>query len=141
MSNNNYPNWSGKTIIIAEDDQDNYLYLKAVLYNTNVKILHAKNGVEAVDMCRITPNIDMVLMDIIMPKMDGIIAAKLISKFRSDTSIIALSALLPEQNFKQKKVSSEFVAYILKPFTPAEIIKTIQKQFLVFPEKNYSTLQ
>lgn len=128
MKINKPNNWSEKTIIIAEDDINNYLYLKAVLFDTRAKIVHAKNGIEAVELCRTIPNIDLILMDIIMPGMGGIKAATIINEFRNDVPIIAQSALFPEYTLKQN-LSKEFAAYILKPFKPVDIINIIQKQF------------
>jgi hypothetical protein len=65
-------------ILIVEDEYSNYQYLLALLEDTKLEILYAENGKKAVDMCRANAEIDLILMDIKMPIMDGYTAAKLI---------------------------------------------------------------
>lgn len=79
-------------LLIAEDEESNFLYLKALLKKSPVKILRAYNGQEAVDFCRKHPDISLVLMDIKMPIMDGIEATKEIKAFRKNLPIIAVTA-------------------------------------------------
>lgn len=62
------------TILVAEDEVNNYLLIKAFLNFPNVNILYAKNGSEALRICEDNPHIDLVLMDIKMPIIDGITA-------------------------------------------------------------------
>ena len=62
MNENNFPN-----ILIAEDVESNFLYLKAVLSKLNATVFWAKNGIEAVDLCTPENAIDLVLMDLQMP--------------------------------------------------------------------------
>jgi CheY-like chemotaxis protein len=91
-------NWSDKTILIAEDEEVNYVYLKTALLKTSVNVLRAYNGQEAVDIARVTPNIDLILMDIKMPKMNGIEATRAIKTFRNDITIIAQTAFAMEED-------------------------------------------
>jgi len=70
----------GKTILIAEDEHSNYLLLREVLKNTGAVLIHVENGLEAVNQCLENPGIDLVLMDIKMPIMDGCQATKEIKK-------------------------------------------------------------
>ena len=65
MNENAFPR-----ILIAEDVESNYLYLKAVLSKLNATIFWAKNGVEAIEICEKNA-IDLVFMDLQMPEMDG----------------------------------------------------------------------
>ena len=82
-------NFSGKKILIAEDEYTNYLFLKALLKKTNAEIVWAKTGIEAVDAVTNQPDIDLTLMDIMMPGMDGKAAAAEIKKIRPQMVIIA----------------------------------------------------
>jgi signal transduction histidine kinase len=75
VSTSNY-NWNKKSVLIAEDEKLNYTYLVAALKATKINVLHATNGREAIDLCKAYPEIDMVLMDIKMPDMDGFEATR-----------------------------------------------------------------
>jgi two-component system, cell cycle response regulator DivK len=90
--------WSDKTILIAEDEEVNFIYLQNALSNTKVKILRANNGEEAVEITRLNPNIDLILMDIKMPKMNGIEATRVIKSFRSELIIVAQTAFAMEED-------------------------------------------
>ncbi len=61
----------GKVVLIAEDDDTNYLYLEAALAKGKLNLLRAFNGIQAVEMCRTNLEIQLVLMDIKMPLMNG----------------------------------------------------------------------
>ncbi len=90
--------WSDKTILIAEDEEVNFIYLQNALSNTKVNILRANNGEEAVEITRLNPNIDLILMDIKMPKMNGIEATRVIKSFRSELIIVAQTAFAMEED-------------------------------------------
>ncbi|MBN2486861.1 MAG: response regulator [Bacteroidales bacterium] len=92
--------WSDKTILIAEDEEVNYIYLKTALSKTNVNIVRAYNGEEAVDIARVNPLVELILMDIKMPKMNGLEATKAIKSFRSDLVIVAQTAFAMEEDRK-----------------------------------------
>jgi PAS domain S-box-containing protein len=82
------------TVLIAEDDETNYLYLETLLerFNPNLKIIHARNGQEAVEICHNRKEINLVLMDIKMPLMNGNAATKEIKSFRPELPVIAQTA-------------------------------------------------
>lgn len=82
---------SGKTILIAEDVWSNYLFVAILLQKRGFRVLHAENGLEAVNMVK-SCIVDLVLMDIGMPVMNGLTATVEIRKFNSCIPIIALSA-------------------------------------------------
>lgn len=75
--NNIIYSWEGKTILIVEDNETSNIYFEAALRKTKAKLLWAKNGLDAVEIAR-NNKIDLVLMDINMPKMDGIEATRII---------------------------------------------------------------
>ena len=75
-----------KIILVAEDIESNFKLIKYFLSGSNAEILHAYNGKEAVEKCLSSGNIDLILMDIKMPVMDGYTAVKLIREKNTDNS-------------------------------------------------------
>jgi two-component system, cell cycle response regulator DivK len=92
--------WSNKTILIAEDEEVNFIYLKTALSKTNIIILRAHNGEEAVEIARVNPQVELILMDIKMPKMNGLEATRAIKSFRKDIIIVAQTAFAMEEDRK-----------------------------------------
>lgn len=84
--------WANKTILIAEDDNINFKYLEILLKRTNIRILRAADGEEAVLKFRSNPEIDLVLMDIQMPQIDGYEATQIIKSLRPEVPVIAQTA-------------------------------------------------
>lgn len=105
-----------KTILIAEDEFSNYLYLVELLDGTDTKILYASNGQEAIDICR-REQIDLVLMDIRMPVMNGYIATKQIKALKPDLPVIAQTAYALET--EMKGLVTDFDDFIIKPISRA----------------------
>lgn len=89
-------------VLVAEDEEINYLYLETVLSNLNIEcnIIHAKNGKEAVDICDARPEIDLVLMDLKMPLMNGLEATKLIKAKRPELAVVAQTAYSTSEDRK-----------------------------------------
>jgi len=112
-------NTSVKTVLVAEDEKSNYQYLEALLERFNVVILYAENGQQALDMCRSNSKIDVILMDIKMPFMDGYTAAGMIKAFRPNIPIIAQTAYALES--EKEKYIGIFDDYITKPIKPKEL--------------------
>jgi len=84
---------TNKTILIAEDDEISFKFLDLVLSRkTHVSIIWAINGQMAVDFCRMYNHIDLVLMDIQLPVLDGIEAIKQIKEFKPNLPIIVQTA-------------------------------------------------
>ncbi|HEX2919781.1 MAG TPA: PAS domain S-box protein [Bacteroidales bacterium] len=115
---------SETTILIAEDEIINYIYLKELLQNNETIILHASNGQEAIDLCKENEFIDIILMDIKMPVMDGNIAARLIKEFRPDLPIIGQSAYMIDSDH-----SNIFDDFISKPIRH-QALKAKLKRYL-----------
>ena len=85
--------WSNRTILIAEDDEISFKYLDLILSRkTKVNVLWAINGQIAVDFCRTYKHIDLVLMDIQLPVIDGIEAIRQIKSFKPSLPIIVHTA-------------------------------------------------
>lgn len=122
-------NWKDKVILIAEDEDDNYRFLEAVLQNTQAKILRAKNGQEAIDLCKNINQIDIVLMDIKMPFVNGYDATIEIRKYRSGLPIIAQTAFAsPEEITKCLQIGCD--EYITKPIDINILIGKINRLFM-----------
>ncbi len=101
-------------ILIAEDDDANYLYLQSVLGLMGYSNLHAANGKEAIQLCDNHPEISLVLMDIKMPVMNGIEATKQIKTKRPDLPIIAITAHA-QTGDEQRMLDAGCDAYASKP--------------------------
>lgn len=122
MSNTKLKN---KTILIVEDDWVNYLYLNEVVTGLGAKTLHAKSGLEALELCKNNMDIDLVLMDIKMPGLNGYEATKLIKKDRPDLPVIAQSAYALQNEIYQYK--DVFRSYITKPIDSELLITELEK--------------
>jgi CheY-like chemotaxis protein len=111
----------GRKILIVEDDFSSRLYLNKILERAGVVIFNAGDGQEAVETARNNPDIQLILMDIQLPVMDGYKATELIREFRKDIIIIAQTAygLLGD---KEKIVASGFDDFIIKPILAKTLI-------------------
>jgi CheY-like chemotaxis protein len=104
----------GKKILIVEDDLSSRLYLNKILEKAEAVALNAGDGQEAVDVALANPDIDIILMDIQLPVMDGYSTARKIREFLPGVVIIAQTAygLMDE---KEKIMNSGFDDYLIKP--------------------------
>ncbi|HSH19757.1 MAG TPA: ATP-binding protein, partial [Draconibacterium sp.] len=119
------------TILIAEDDETSLVYLNHILKNSNLEIMIAKTGEEAVEFCRSNNRIALVLMDINMPVIDGYIAAQIIKEFNPGLPIIAQTAFALDED--KEKYKDTFDDYITKPIKVEELKQKIRK-YLVYSE-------
>jgi CheY-like chemotaxis protein len=119
-------NWEDKTILIAEDEETNFLYLKAALSRTGVKILRARNGREAVAIIRTSDPVDLILMDIKMPEMNGIDATREIKAFNNKIRIIAQTAYAQEED-KELYFQAGCIDYLAKPIHRDLLLGVISK--------------
>src|SRR6056297_22405 len=119
--------WKDKVFLIAEDIDTNYTYLKELLSTTNAKIIWAKDGKEGVDLC-LKHKIDLVIMDLKMPNMDGYEATKKIKKFKHDLKIIAQSSFTQDDD-KQKCLNAGCDNFIAKPILIENLFNAIHKAF------------
>jgi CheY-like chemotaxis protein len=116
-----HQNWSDKTVLIAEDVNDNFLFLKTYLRKTKINVLWAKDGQEAIDMCLNDQTIDIVLMDIRMPNVDGYEATAEIKKTQPKMPVIAQTAYALNSDY-QKVFDSGCDDYITKPILGASLL-------------------
>jgi len=106
--------WQNKKILIAEDSEMNFILLKKNLENSGAVIIWAKDGLEMIHSIEIQKDIDLILMDIRMPKMDGYTATKLIREAGIFTPIIAQSAFTMDDE-KEKAIKAGCNDFIEKP--------------------------
>ncbi len=116
--------WSGKSILIAEDTDCSYLYLKTILRHTNANILWASSGQEAINMVRENKNIDLVLMDINMPGINGFDATMAIHSINKDLPVIAQTAYVYD-NEVELCYASGCIDYIAKPIDKQVLLEKI----------------
>jgi len=116
-----------KLILYAEDEDSNFQVLNMLLRKkTNAHIIRAEDGQKAVDLCQTNPDIDLVLMDIKMPIMDGYEATRLIKAMRPELPIVAITAygLSGDEN---KALRAGCNDYIAKPVGKDDMLKMVAK--------------
>ncbi|MEG9328457.1 response regulator [Salinimicrobium catena] len=119
--------FNGKRILVVDDDMRNVFALSKVLKEKGMEVTKADNGVKAIEALKNNPNIDLVLMDIMMPEMDGYEAMQKIreeGKFR-DLPIIALTAKAMRDD-KQKCLDAGANDYITKPVDVPRLLSLMQ---------------
>ena len=115
-------------ILIAEDDESSKIYLSLIVKNFSREIITVKNGLEAVAVFEQNQDIDLILMDVQMPEMNGHEATRQIRKFNSKVIIIAQTAYALASD-REKAIDAGCNDYITKPIKKAELIGIIQKHF------------
>lgn len=116
--------WPGKTILIVEDSIVSYQLLTKFLAKAKVSFLHAEDGISAVEMCKVNKQIDLVLMDVQLPLLNGLDAAKQIKTFRPDLPIIAQTANALVDD-KKNIINAGCNDYIAKPINRSELYEKI----------------
>ena len=114
------------TILIAEDDNINFLLFQKVMSSRNYTIIRAVNGQEAVKLCLDNPNINLVLMDIKMPIMNGFQALEHIRSFRPELPIIAQTAYASPED-QDRIFEAGFTNYITKPINKEKLHELIHQ--------------
>ena len=120
-------NWEDIVVVIAEDEQINYLFLKAVLKPTRAKIIWTKTGRETINICN-SEKVDIILMDIKMPDLNGLEATIEIKKAFPNLPIIAQTAYAMEED-EVASIEAGCNDYISKPIRPDNLL-TIMSKFI-----------
>jgi PAS domain S-box-containing protein len=113
-------------ILVAEDDDSNYKYIEIVLKKAAFKVLRAKNGFEAVDICRNQKGINVLLTDLKMPGMDGFEAIRKVRKLLPELPIIALSGFASSGDENEARVAG-CNEYIIKPVSKVKLLESINR--------------
>lgn len=117
-------NQKKRLILVAEDEISNYLLLETILEPYPYQVIHVTDGKAAVDECLNNPDIELVLMDIKMPIMNGLEATRLIKKDRSDLPVIAITAHALEGD-REKTLDAGCDEYIAKPIQCKELLQKV----------------
>ncbi|HAN00497.1 MAG TPA: hypothetical protein DCQ26_18035 [Marinilabiliales bacterium] len=118
--------WNSKTILVAEDEPANFLFIEKIIKPTQASIIRAENGNDALTMALENGNIDLVLMDIYMPGMDGYEAAEKIKDKRPNLPIIA-QTFYESQIDQEKMDKAPFDAFIKKPININKLLVVLEK--------------
>lgn len=113
-----------KLILVAEDIESNFKLIRYFLSGSNVELIHASNGKDAVEKCFSISNIDLILMDIKMPVMDGYSAVRLIREKNTVIPIIAQTAYADD---KDKAIECGCSGFISKPFDKKSLIRILSE--------------
>jgi signal transduction histidine kinase len=119
-------NWKNKTILIVEDNHSGFELLANYLLHTGAKILHADNGKDAVDLCRSNSDIDLVLMDIQLPELNGYEATVFIKQHRKDLPVIAETAHAQAEDSSKAKLAG-CDDYLSKPIDRGQLLLVLSK--------------
>jgi len=125
--------WSGKTILIVEDNETSNIYFEAALRKTKAVLIWAKNGLDAVEMVKNNKQVDLILMDINMPKLDGIEATRIIKSLNPEIVIVVQTAFIlsGEERMCQEAGCDEFIT---KPIRLKYLLDTINR-YLATPKE------
>ncbi|MCD4695340.1 MAG: PAS domain S-box protein [Bacteroidales bacterium] len=123
----NSVDWNGKSILVAEDEYINFVYLEELLGTTGAKVYYAKNGQEAVDFA-LSNKLDLILMDIKMPELNGYEATAKIRQEKPELPIIAQTAYVNTEDIEKAKAAG-CTDFITKPIRRNDLIKIIEEHW------------
>ncbi|QGY46598.1 PAS domain S-box protein [Maribellus comscasis] len=115
-------------ILVVEDDRIGKMYMETLFRNRSKNLLFASNGIEAVEICESNKDIDLILMDIKMPLMDGYEATRKIKSINSNIIIVAQTAFALAGD-EEKALEAGCDAYVTKPIKKENLFKVISKYF------------
>ena len=118
--------WDEYIFLVVEDEMINYKFIEFTLKKTRAEVIWAKNGQEAIDICNSSKKIDIILMDIELPLVDGYTATIEIRKLRPDIIIIAQTAYAMSSQ-KQKCFDVGCNDYIAKPYSSFDLMEVLCK--------------
>jgi CheY-like chemotaxis protein len=116
--------WKGKTILVAEDVDTSNMFYKAALSKTGADVIWTENGSDAVEHCEKQEKIDLVLMDINMPEMNGLEATKAIKEIRPEIPVVVQTAYLLS-NEREKSFEAGADDFIAKPVTYQKLLEVL----------------
>lgn len=115
---------SSKKVLVVEDDEMSYRLINEILHKSNVGIIRAENGLEAVEIIKKDPGIDLVIMDLKLPVMDGIEATTEIKKIHPEIPVIIQSAYAGQEEIDRSfKAGSD--DYMTKPINSENLLKKV----------------
>jgi CheY-like chemotaxis protein len=121
-------NWEDKNILVVDDTKMNFVLLKTQLRKTGAKFIWLENGLEAVEYIQNNDDVDLILMDVRMPVMDGIEASQRIKKIKPEIPIIIQTASVMGDAYDDIALS-KCDDCIFKPIDANKLIEIVAKQF------------
>ena len=119
-------NFTGKTVLVTEDEPSNFDFLNIVLNRMNIRVLWAKNGIEAISLCESDPSIDLVLMDIKIPFINGYEATRRIKDIRPDLPVVVQTAYVMAAD-KEEAEKAGCNSYLSKPIKINDLYEILKK--------------
>ena len=129
-SNINNSIFKGRKILVAEDDNTSYLFLYETLKEKGIKVLRANNGAEAIDIINKNIDIEIVLMDMKMPEMNGLEATRQIKKKYSHITVIMQTAFAQTDD-REKALAGGCDDYISKPIEEEQLFELMSKYLVI----------
>ncbi len=127
-------NWNSRKCLLVDDNKEVLIYLRRILVDTGINVLTARSAPEAISLISSDPQIDVVILDMQMPEMNGIEATKEIRKIRKDLPIIAQTAFVFEDD-KDIILSAGCDACLIKPIRKEHLI-SVMSGFIKSDQKN-----
>lgn len=117
---------SGRMVLLADDDMRNLFAINAVLESAHLSVLHAQNGKEALALLRENPGVELVLMDTMMPEMDGLTAIREIRQMprQGDLPIVSLTAKAMKGD-RESAIAAGASDYVPKPVDPDRLLAVV----------------
>jgi CheY-like chemotaxis protein len=124
---------SGRTVLLADDDMRNLFAINSVLESVHLRVIHAQNGKEAIKLLEENPHVDLVLMDTMMPEMDGLAAIRAIRKTPrfERLPIVSLTAKAMKGD-RESAIAAGATDYVAKPVDPERLVSVVHR-WLVAP--------
>jgi CheY-like chemotaxis protein len=118
--------FDGYTLLMAEDNEESYAYMRIACSKAGFTVLRAKTGKEAVELCALHPEINLILMDGMMPEMTGYEATSIIKKNNPGIPIVIITAFVSQASI-YNAVASGCNDYLAKPIGVTELFMAIKK--------------
>jgi PAS domain S-box-containing protein len=123
----------GDLILVAEDDDTNFFYLNALITReTSAKVLRAANGMEAIELYKANPGINLILMDMKMPEIDGFEATRQIKRLNQLVPVIAITAYAMSGD-EDRIIAAGCDGYISKPINKKSLIEKMSEFIKILP--------
>ncbi len=118
--------WASKVILLAEDTDTSVMYYQAALRKTKAELIWVPDGMAAIEIVKSDQKIDVILMDINMPRMNGIEATTEIKKIRPDLPIIIQTAYVLSDE-KKRSFEAGCDDFLTKPVNISQLLTTIEQ--------------
>jgi len=126
--------WNSYTCLAVDDNKDVLVYLGRILEKTGINLIKARSGPEALEIVKSTEKLNLIILDMQMPEMNGIEATKAIREVRPDLPIIAQTAFVFEDD-KDIILEAGCDACLIKPIRKEHLI-TVMSSFLRYPSQS-----